>query len=166
MYRTTIGFHDRLVRGEQPTTRIVITTAMGQRTYGAKEGSGLWTLGTIADGSHIADGSITAGALISFLENSSRLLSLSAIDKAIRVKREGLLTGATQKQQAHVSASLSNVDYYFTKLIVNEPFLNRSLVVYLSFEDLSFYEALNVFEGNIRQVVVTKNKLTLEAVEE
>lgn len=166
MYRTTIKFHDRLMRGEQPTTRIVITTPMGKRTYGAKEGSGLWTLGAIADGSHLADGSITAGALISFLENSSRLMSLSSIDKAIRVKRAGLLTGATQKQQANVSVVLNNVDYYFTKLIVNEPFLNRPLVVYLGFEDLSFYEALNVFEGNIRSVVVSKNTLSLEAVEE
>jgi len=166
VYRITIDFHKRLQRGEIPILFCVIHTALGYRAYAKKELSVVSDMeASILGGSWLLDGSVILGSSLGFLEKSARLLSVGSFDRTIQPKKQGLLLAYTQKQQQNVSVSLVNVDRYFSRLIVKEPFLTRDLYLYLGFEALPFNQNLEVFKGVIEELAITSDKITLEAVE-
>lgn len=166
MYRTTLNFHKAIERGENPVPYIVITTDMGYRAYAEKELGQVFELsGNFADGSVTADGSETAGSGAGVLEKSARVLRFGSLARSIQPNREGLLYGYTAKDQQYMEITLNNADYHFSRLIPKEPFITKTLVHYLGFESLDFYEHLKLFEGQITEVRITQDELILEAEE-
>ena len=165
MYRTTINFHDRIERGEKPIPFVLIETDMGTRGYSERQFSDTWGETNLADGSVTADGSETANPGLGFLEYTARLQSVSRPTRTISPKKLGLLIGYTQKQQATLRVKLANYDLYFSKLIAKEPFITKTLSVYVGFSDLPFSESLLVFKGNIENLSLDQKVMTLEVVE-
>lgn len=167
MYRISIAFHDRLIRGEVPVSYIVIETHMGYRAYSEKELTGVFDiLGLIADGSVIADGSELAGAASAgVLEKSARVKSFGSFERSLQSIKEDILGSYQSKTLQHMSVELDNSDRYFSQLIASEPFIGRPLVYYLGFEPLSQLEHLELFSGMITEMNIMPT-LTIEANEE
>ena len=158
--------HNRLMRGEQPTIYVVIDTHLGYRAYSAKEMTAVFdVLGFLADGSHLADGSITAGsASAGVLEKSARLLDPGSFERTISPKKDDVLAAYQGKQQQHISVQLDNADNYFSRLTAKEPFIGRTLRIYVGFEDEPQADHLRPFTGIISELSMLP-VLTLEADE-
>ena len=147
MYRTTIGFHDRINRGEKPYAHVFVDTHLGFRAYAERTVDD--ATGYLADGTYKADGSITAGVGLGLLETQGRLLSYSGFDRTIQPKKADIMAAYNRKQQQSVSITLDNADNHFSKLVAQEVFLSRKLYLYLGFVDLNINEHLRLFGGQI-----------------
>ena len=167
MYRTSINFHNRLMRGEVPISYIVIETHMGYRAYAEKElGAVFDVLGYIADGTYLADGSITAGDVgAGVIEKSARVISFGSFERSLQSQKEDVLGSYQSKTLQSMSIEMDNADGMFAKLIASEPFIGRPLKYYVGFEALSQSDHLKVFSGIITEMTVLKS-LTLEVNEE
>jgi len=168
VYRTTIGFHNSLYQDKKVFAYVIIGTDLGHRAYAKKELTSIFSIGDVAyaDGTYLADGSITAGsASAGVIDKAGKILSLSSFNRTINPKKEGLLLGFTKKQQQHITVVLANNDKYFSKMLPKEPFLAKELRYYIGFPDLNFYEHLRVFTGIISEVSITSNTMILEADE-
>lgn len=168
MYRVVISMHNRLMRNEKPITYAVIETDLGHRVYAKKRLAGVFEqVRAYADGSYLADGSVTAGSGAGLLGNESRVKSFGGLERQIRPKKEGLLVGYTVKPQQHVTLSLNNQDCYFSRLLPKEPFLSKPMQWFTGFESESIYTHKEVFSGIISEVALTNggNVLALEADE-
>lgn len=166
MYRLSINFHNRLTRGEIPITYDVIQTHLGYRAYAEKELIGVFDLtGYIADGSHLADGSITAGDVSAgIIEKSGRVLNFGNFERTLQPKKDDVLASFSGKQIQHLSMQLDNSDRYFSQLIAKEPFIGRPIKRYVGFEADPQSEHLNIFSGIISEITVLPT-LTIEADE-
>ena len=166
MYRIPIRFHRRLDRGEVPITYVLIETHLGYRAYAGKEMSRVFDIsGFIADGSHLADGSITAGNLtIGLIDKGARVLSFGSLERTIQPKKDDLLTAYSGKQLQHVSIELDNVDDYFARLIAQEPFLGRPISIRSGFEADGYMTHIGLFTGIISEISML-DVMTLEADE-
>ena len=168
MYRLTIGFHKRLMRGEIPISYIVIETHMGFRAYGEKELIGVFNPEDVHlyDGSDLYDGSILYGAeTASIIEKSGRVISFGSFERSLQSIKEDILGSYQSKTLQHISVELENSDRYFSQLIASEPFIGRPLIYYLGFETSPQSEHLELFSGMITEMTVMPT-LTIEANEE
>jgi len=167
MYRTSINFHNRLMRGEVPISYIVIETHMGYRAYAEKElVSAFDVAGYIADGTHLADGSITAGSAgAGVIEKSARVISFGSFERSLQSQKEDVLASYQSKTLQSMSIEMDNADGMFAKLIASEPFIGRPLKYYVGFESLSQSDHLKIFSGIVTEMTVLKT-MTLEANEE
>ena len=166
MYRTSIAFHRKIYRDKIPISYIMIETDMGARAYGEKELSLVASAtGYKADGTVLADGTVQATVGVELIEKSGRLMSMSGFKRTAHGDKRGILLGYSTKKQQNMIVSLNNTDQYFSKLIPKEPFLTKQLSVYIGFEELPFEEALAIFEGTITEIKISKNLLTVEAIE-
>lgn len=170
MYRTSLNFHDRIERGEQPIVYALINTAIGWRAYGEKGITGTFDVDTVylADGSYTAGGSILAGGGSGYgiVDSGARLTSIQAFERTVRPTGKDLLKGYVSKQLAHVSVEFDNADRHFSKLIPREPFLCATLALYTGFEDIAFSEHRRMFKGTISQVELQDGTMTVEADEQ
>jgi hypothetical protein len=153
--------------GQIPVTFFLIQTNLGYRAYAEKELAFIFDLsGKLADGTYLADGSITAGiGSQGIIEKSGRVVSVSGFERTIQPTRDNVLLSYQGKQLQHLSVVLDNADHYFTRLIAKEPFLGRPLSEYVGFDDLPLGEHLKIFEGTISEIKVTPKNITLEAEE-
>ncbi len=167
MYRIPINFHKRLMRGELPISYILIQTHMGYRAYAAKELKGIFDiLGYLADGSHLADGSITAGSVgAGVLEKEGRVISFGSFERLLQPMKSDILGSYQSKVLQHMSVQIDNADGKFARLIASEPFIGRPLKYYVGFETDSQSEHLNFFSGVITEMTVMP-AMTIEADEE
>ncbi len=168
MYRLTIEFHKRLMRGEVPISYILIETHMGYRAYAEKELIGIFdpTDPPLYDGSDLYDGSILYGAASAgIIEKSGRVISFGSFERNLQSIKEDILGSYQSKTLQHISIELDNADRYFSQLIASEPFIGRPLIYYVGFEVLSQSEHLKLFSGMITEMTVMPI-LTIEANEE
>jgi hypothetical protein len=161
-----ILFHNRLMRGEVPISYVVIQTHLGYRAYAEKELKGVFSLlGYIADGSYLADGSITAGsASAGIIEKSGRVLNFGSFERTLQSKKDDVLAAYSGKQIQHISMNMDNSDRYFSQLIAKEPFIGRPIKCYVGFENDSQSEHLSIFSGIISEMSVLPT-LMIEADE-
>jgi len=166
VYRLSINFHKRLMRGEVPISYAVIETHLGDRAYAEKELRGTFDPGGyLADGSHLADGSITAGGDSSgIIEKAGRVLSFGSFERTLQPKKDDVMIAYTGKQIQHISMEMDNSDRYFSQLIAKEPFIGRPITYYVGFEDDPPSEHLKIFSGRITEMSVLP-VLTIEADE-
>lgn len=167
MYRTTIGFHNRLMQGKVPVPYIVIRTGHGYRAYAEKELVGVFdTAGYIADGTYSADGTITAGALSAgVLEKSARVISFGAFNRSLQPINSDILGGYQSKALQSLAVELENSDRHFSRLIAADPFIGMQIKYYVGFEDLPQSEHIKIFSGIINEITLMP-KMTIEANEE
>lgn len=154
------------MRGEQPTMYIVVNTPLGDRAYGNKELIAVFdTAPILADGSHLADGSWTAGGYSAgVLEKSGRVLDFGTFERTISPRTDDLLAAYSGKQRQHISLQLDNADAYFAQLIGKEPFLGRGIKAFVGFEDEPQANHLNIFAGTISEISML-SVMTVEADE-
>lgn len=145
MYRTSVDFHKRLMRGEIPTGYIVILTHMGLRVYGEKKLK------------------ITFSP-VDAIEQEGRVISFGSFERALQAITSDILASYQSRTLQHMSVQLDNSDDKFSKLIATEPFISRTMKYYVGFEDLSQSEHLVVFSGIITEMQVL-NVLTIDADE-
>ena len=167
MYRTSINFHKRLMRGEIPVPYIIIATHMGYRAYAEKELTKVFDLlGYIADGTYLADSSITAGSISAgIIEKSARVVSFGSFERNLQSLKDDVLGSYQSKTLQFLSVDLDNSDAYFAKLMAKEPFIGRMLSYYLGFEEDPQSEHLELFSGIITEMNVM-GIATVEANEE
>jgi len=151
------------MRGEEPVPYVLIQTLMGWRAYAEKTED--TESGYIADGTYLADGSITAGAGLGLLEREGRLLSWSGFERTIQPRKSDVLSAYNRKQQQSISIMLDNSGGHFSKLIAKENFIGRPMGVYVGFDGLEINEHLRVFDGQIFETELTEMKMTVRAHE-
>ena len=168
MYRTSINFHNRLIKGEIPISYIIINTHMGYRAYAEKELTGVFSPSApdLYDGTYLFDGSIEYdGGSTGLLEKSGRVISFGSFERNLQSLKEDILVSYQSKTLQHMSIELENSDRYFAKLIASEPFVGRPILYYVGFETESQSEHLKIFSGIITEMTVMPT-LTIEANEE
>ena len=163
MYRSTKDFHDRITRGEKPYAHILINTHMGFRGYAerTKDDASAY----LADGTYLADGSITAGSGLGLLETQRRLLSYSGFDRTVQPRKSDIMAAYNRKQQQRITITLDNADNHFSELIALEVFLSRNLFLYLGFVDLNINEHLRLFAGQIFETELDRMTCKVSAYE-
>ena len=156
MHRIPIQFHDRMMRGEIPSVYALVHTHMGYRAYSEQELSQVFSLlGLLADGSTDADGSHTAGSeSTGVIEKSARVLSFGSFERTIQPKKDDVLTAMSSKQKQHINIELDNADRYFSKLIPKEPFIGRTISIYVGFDEDPQSEHLQQFAGTISELSI------------
>ena len=167
MYRLSIDFHKRLIKGEVPISYILIETHMGYRIYAEKELTGIFgSLPHLYDGSYLFDGFILYGAMSAgVVDKSARVISFGSFDRNLQSLKDDILASYQSKTLQHLSIDMDNSDRYFSRLIASEPFIGRPLIYYVGFEPLSQSDHLELFSGRITEMTVMPT-LTIEANEE
>jgi len=168
MYRTSINFHKRLMRGEVPISYIVIQTHIGYRAYAEKELVGIFTPVDpfLYDGTYLFDGSIEyGGEAAGVIEKSGRVISFGSFERNLQSLKEDILASYQSKTLQNMSIDLDNSDRYFSKLIATEPFIGRPILYYVGFEAEPQSEHLKIFSGIITDLTVMPI-FTIEANEE
>jgi len=167
VYRVPIKFYNNLMAGEIPVAYALVHTHLGYRAYGEKELTDVFgILRLLADGSVVAGGDETAGMdSTGTIEKSGRILSIGNFDRTIQPRGRNVLAAWSGKQTQHLSVDLDNADLYFSRLIVQEPFLGRDLIIYVGFESSPQSEHLRVFSGVIAEIGIDRTVMTLEADE-
>ena len=147
MYRISINFHKRLMKGEVPIPYIVIDTHMGYRAYAEKELTKVFDVtGYIADGSHLADGSITAGSgSAGVIEKEGRVISFGTFERNLQALKDDILGAYQSKTLQYLSVDLDNSDGKFAQLIASEPFIGRPLNIMLASKHCHNQIILNCF---------------------
>jgi len=164
--RITKGIHDRLMRGEQPVIYALVETHLGYRAYAAKElGKVFDLLAHILDGSFDLDGSTLLGSeSAGVIEKSAKLIDPGSFERTISPQKSEVLAAYQGKQKQHISIQMDNADRYFSRLIAKEPFIGRTLRMYVGFEDESQSTHLRLFTGIISEISVLP-VMTIEADE-
>jgi len=168
VYRIPISFHDRLLRGENPTTYAIITTHLGYRAYAEKELSQVFDIsGYIADGSITADGTYTAGSgTIGVIDKAARVLDMGSVERTLQPRKDDILAAYGGRQLQHISIELDNTDRYFSRLIAKESFIGRPIAIRCGFEADSYAAHVNLFTGVISEIELgSGNAMVLEADE-
>jgi hypothetical protein len=168
MYRIPIEFYNRLIQGESPIPYIVIETHLGYRAYAQKEMVGIFNPDdpVIFDGSWTLGGTVILGAgTAGVIDKSGRLLDAGSFERTLSPRGSDLLVSYEQKQMQHASIQLDNADNYFAKLIPKEPFIGRTLRIYVGFEEESQSTHLRLFTGIISELSVLP-VMTIEADEQ
>lgn len=171
MYRLSIDFHNRLMKGEVPISYIVIETHMGYRAYAEKELTEIFDVlaylydGTYHYGTPVIDIILYGAESAGIIEKSGRVISFGSFERNLQSMKDDILGSYQSKTLQHVSIQLDNSDRYFSQLITSEPFIGRPLIYYLGFEALSQSDHLELFSGIITEMTVMPT-LTIEANEE
>jgi len=154
------------MRGEVPIPYLLILTHLGYRAYAEKEPSNVFdAAAAIADGTFLADGTITAGgSSVGVIDKGARVLGFPAFERTIQPVKDDVLTALGGKQLQHISISMDNADRYFSRIIPGEPFLGRALNIYVGFEADPQNEHLSVFRGIITELSLMP-VMTIEADE-
>lgn len=167
VYRTTINFHKRVMRGEKPVPFVLIHTDMAWRAYAQKTLTKTFDEEQyVANGTYTGDGTITAGASIGAVDLQRRILSISSPSRTIRPSSRSISNSYAAKQQASISLTLDDADSYFSKLIALEPFLSKELRSYVGFEALPHWESLRIFQGIITSVMLKQTTIIIQADEQ
>ena len=168
MYRTTLNYHKCIEQGRVPITYILIQTDMGWRAYAEKTLAETFDeAAQIADGTYTADGLIYAsGVPVGAVDLQGRILYISNPQRTIRPSNRSISNSYNVKQQMHLSVTLDDCDDYFSKLIVKEPFLSKTLRSYVGFEALPHWESLRQFQGVITAVRINNDTFVIEADEQ
>lgn len=166
MYRTTINFHNALNRKEIPISYVVIQTHMGYRAFSEKDLKSIFdTIGSIADGTVIANGSFLAGgASAGIIQKDGRVLSYGLPTRRLKATKSDILGSYQSKELQTLTVELDNVDGLLSRLIAKEPFVGRALKYYIGFESLSQSEHIKIFSGIITEMSVL-DVMTIEAQE-
>ena len=166
MLRVSQSFYDRVNRGEQPQTYIIIQTALGSRVYGGTALSDIFVpIGSIADGSRMADGSVVAGAGDVVISKEARILDMGTGSRSLSAQNKELLSGFTSKRQGSASVKLNNADRELSRLIAKEPFINRPISFKLGFEDVATVNHITYFSGIIDRITIDLSSLALDVLE-
>lgn len=168
MPRLSIAFHNYLTQGKIPIVYCRINTHLAARYYGKKELQGIFsTSGMIADGTYLADGSITAGggSVGNVADKSARVLDFGSLERSLVSQTSNLLSSFSGKQQQHNEIVLDNADDYFSKMLPKEPFLSRTLSIHVGFEDLPQSDHPQMFQGIITEVSIDESTMRLLAEE-
>jgi hypothetical protein len=96
------------------------------------------------------------------LEQSARVLSFGSFERTSQPIKDDVLVAYSGKQIQHMSIELDNADRYFSRLIAKEPFLGRTLSVYVGFEAELEATHIKLFSGIISEVSIG-NTMTIEA---
>jgi len=169
VYRTYIGFHNRLQRGDIPIVYILLYTDMGTRAYAEKELGDIFTAASsplLFNGGWTFDGSYSAGSgTEGVIERSGRILSISGFERTIQPRTKNVLNSLTSKQAQYINITFSNTDHHFSKMVVFEPLLTKELGVYLGFDDDPFAEHLLLFKGIITEYTASPKTFQVTAEE-
>jgi hypothetical protein len=158
--RTSIDFHRRILRGDFPTVYILIESSMGWRAFAAKGLTNIFseTGSSIADGTHLADGTIIAGSsTYGTLSIGERLISPGSFERTMRPANISNLQSYGARQLQSINIDLDNSEDYCSKIIAKESFLGKELRRYKGFEDHTHAQHLRDFSGIITKIALTSN---------
>ena len=168
---------------EATTARIVITDGVDQYNSSYHTGSSTWEYITLTATINIAATYVrvfmqtypSAAVYVAYfdqtilyetsiLESSARVLSFGSFERTSQPIKDDVLTAYSGKQIQHMSLQLDNADRYFSRLIAKEPFLGRTLSIYVGFEAELEATHIRLFSGTISEVSIG-NTMTIEAEE-
>ena len=99
------------------------------------------------------------------IESSARVVSYGSLERTLFPRTADVLTAYTGRQIQHLSIQLDNSDGYFSRLIAKEPFLSRTLTLYVGLESYETTEHVQLFSGTITDLsVMPIMTVTAEAV--
>jgi len=167
MLRFGYEFYRRVVTGEQPTIYITVTTHAGIRVFAEKQLNDHFDIASLLlDGSFLLGGSVTLGSMTEYMASKEPLLiAYDNIQRTMAPRKKDLLSGYMSKQQSSFTAVLNNADKALGKLMANEPFITRPLVVYLGYDEIPYSDHVKLFSGVINEIFVDNMSLRLTAVE-
>lgn len=143
MSRVPLTLHKALEDGKSPVIYCVIDTHMGKRVYGSKE--------------------LTC-TISSALEKTARVISYGSFERTIMPRKDDVLTAYSGKQLQHGTVHLDNADRYFSRMIAKEPFLGRTLSIYIGLESDASTSHKSIFSGKVSEVAIG-SVMVLEADE-
>jgi len=165
--RLPLAFHNNLLMGKIPIIYCVIGTHFIQRIYSTRELSGVFSaIGFIADGSVKADGSEIAGAqAVGGGEKSGRVVDFGSFSRTVETTSADIFSSFSLKQQQHISVTMDNTDYYFTKMLAKEPLLSMKMSLFIGFEEHSQGDHFQIFSGVISEISIDKSTIAFEVEE-
>jgi hypothetical protein len=175
VYRTTIGFHERLQQGKVPVAYLLIETPIGWRVFAEKEimqvfdsAGAIYLGGTVYLGgpAPVSDGDDYLGeGYYGIISKAGRVVSWGDFGRSLQPRYSDVVAAFSQKEIQHLSVQMDNSDGYFSRLIAQEPFLGQAVQVYLGFEDLPQTQHIPLFRGAVTELGFDPASMTLEAEE-
>ena len=116
-----------------------------------------------ADGSHLADGSFTAGGdSIGLLGSGARVKSFGAIREAANSDPRDLLSAFKKTETPSFTIVLDNADNYFGQIAAGQNLLGAKGKVRVGYPDVIAREYLPRFSGTVQSYELTRQALTLQ----
>jgi len=175
LYRTTIGFHERLQQGKIPVAYMLIETPIGWRVFAEKEiksvfdsAGAIYLDGTVYLGgpAPVSDGDDYLGeGYWGIISKGGRVISWGGFGRSLQPRYSDIVASFSQKEIQQLSVELDNADDYFSRLIAQEPFVGQAVQVYLGFEDLPQTQHIPLFRGKATELQLDPTSMTLEAQE-
>lgn len=166
MRRVSQNFYDRVNRGEQPTVYVVIKTQSGSRAYSQRALPDNFDVPTrLLDGAWTLDGSVSLGSGEYMASKDPLVLSYGRSQATLSPKSGELLTGYTSKRQSTFQVVLNNADRTLAQLVASEPFISRPIEVWLGFDDTAYADHQKLWNGEVDEIEISLDSITLNAVE-
>lgn len=150
-----------------PLIVVAVTTAAGVRVFCASgmTDDEVWAeLGALADGTYVADGSLTAGAqLLPVIAIQPIVLSYGAMRDTGSILPTILLRGQRAREVGNMEIALRNDDDTCGKMLSQDLLLGGTLTVATGFRGLRRDQFVTRFAGVVQEILLTKEQLTIRA---
>ncbi len=171
MYSVSLDFHRALAAGRVPDLVAALDNAAGLRLYGTatpEPDAFGWTAPHLADGSHTADGSVSAGeGALPIVDRRPDLLA-ARMTETLTPDRSGLLASLQGQEAGQLRLTLKNAMEpdglrHFSRLLAVENILGAGVTLRLVFPDLSGKaDGLDRFQGRVLGFSLSEERLILD----
>ncbi|MBI4800148.1 MAG: hypothetical protein HY794_15760 [Desulfarculus sp.] len=114
-----------------------------------------------ADGSWLADGSATGGAM-SQMADGALIKTFGALSEGLSPQTDNLLLGLSQDEMPAITILLANRANLFARLACTQNLLQAVGELLIGFEGIPVREYMLRYRGKVQRVLLTRDEATLE----
>jgi hypothetical protein len=158
----TALFHDKQLQNRNVIPQVVLRTGMGDRIWGFINPDVNDPIGTVLSSAGIffAREELTSQPV---LERAPRLVSMAPLTESVQPLDQDVLGSWGQGQRSVLQFEAHNDDGRMTHMVGEEYILNQDVYLFVGFPNLGWDYAQQRYKGSVNRVILTKNKVQIEA---
>ena len=158
----TAAFFAKQQRNRNVVPQIILRTGLGDRYWGFVNPAINDPIGTVLDSSQlfITQTEFTAEPI---LERAARLVSLDPLAESNQPLDQDVLGSWGQGQRSVLAYEAHNDDHRMTQMVGQEYILNKNTYLMVGFPNMGWDYAQQRYKGTVTRVILTKNKVRIEA---
>lgn len=155
-------FHDKQLENRNVVAQVILRTGLGDRYWGFINPAINDPIGTVLNSSDVflTQSEFTAEPI---LERKDRLVALSPLTESNQPLDQDVLGSWGQGQRSVLQFEGHNDDHKMTHMVGEEFVLNKDVYLFVGFPNLGWDYAQQRYKGTVNRVILTKNKVQIEA---
>lgn len=155
-------FHAKQLRNRNVIPQVVLRTGYGDRVWGFVNPDISDPIGTVLSSSEVF---FNRDELTSqpVLERAARLVAMQPLTESNQPLDQDVLGSWGQGQRSVLQFEAHNDDGQMTQMVGREYILNQDVYLFVGFPGLGWDNAQQRYKGSVNRVILTKNKVQIEA---